>query len=266
MWDYSPAVIKAVRAALDFIYYAQLTSQTSESLACLKAAFYKFHEHKEIFVRLGQRDHFNIPKLHSMQHYLASIRSRGSADGYNTESPERLHIDYAKDAYCTTNKRDYIQQMTIWLRRQEAVDQFTAYLEWCLRHDKASNKDDEESWGDKEEGEEEGEVDTNEVPAVHRSFFLAAEPGPLPATQISKIVSEFHVPNFLPAVTAYLRQTHATLIPSETDRFDIYKHVSIPWNDICYVNMAKKVDRICATPSMPGKSGHNPTPAHFDTT
>src|ERR1700676_1013305 len=85
-----------------------------------------------MFVHLNQRDHFNIPKLHSMLHYLASIKSRGSADGYNSESPERLHIDYAKDAYRATNKRDYVEQMTIWLWQQEAVDQFTAYLDWHL--------------------------------------------------------------------------------------------------------------------------------------
>jgi hypothetical protein len=81
-----PAVIKAVRAALDFIYYAQFTSHTSDTLASLEVAFYEFHDSEDIFVRLGQRDNFNIPKFHSMLHYLASIKSCGSADGYNTES------------------------------------------------------------------------------------------------------------------------------------------------------------------------------------
>ena len=67
------AIIKTVHATLDFIYYAQFTSHTSETLASLEAAFYEFHDNKDIFVCLGQCDHFNIPKLHSMLHYLASI-------------------------------------------------------------------------------------------------------------------------------------------------------------------------------------------------
>ncbi|KAG6901439.1 hypothetical protein DXG01_001133, partial [Tephrocybe rancida] len=65
-----------------------------------------------------------------MQHYTALIKLFGSADGFNTESPERLHIDYAKNAYRASNKNDYTIQMMNWLSRQESVDRFTRYLEW----------------------------------------------------------------------------------------------------------------------------------------
>jgi hypothetical protein len=259
-----PAIIKAVHAALDFIYYAQFTSHTSETLASLEAAFYEFHDNKDIFIRLGQRDHFNIPKLHSMLHYLASIKSRGSADGYNSESPERLHIDYAKDAYRATNKRDYVEQMTIWLRQQEAVDQFTAYLDWHLSvGDDRVDDNDEDS--DDDAQIRELEEDDDRVPG---SFFLAAEPGAFPATPISKLTTDFQAPNFLLALMQYLHQVHGTQpvpIPTERDRFDVYKRLSIPWNDIRAVQMGKHVDRICATPSMPGKPCHAPSPSHFDT-
>ncbi|KAG2353208.1 hypothetical protein BDR07DRAFT_1383378 [Suillus spraguei] len=71
--------------------------------------------------------------MHSMEQYVASIKSRGSADGFNTEFPEQLHIDFAKNAYRATNKKDYVGQMTKWLARQEAVDQFVAYLDWRLQ-------------------------------------------------------------------------------------------------------------------------------------
>jgi hypothetical protein len=95
------------------------------------------------------RADFNIPKLHSMMHYLGSLRALGSANGYNTESPERLHIDYAKDGYRASNGVDYIAQMTKWLQRQEAVDRHTAYLDWVSklksRNDLARNPEDSES-------------------------------------------------------------------------------------------------------------------------
>jgi len=51
-----------------------------------------------------------------MMHYAASVRLFGSLDGFNTELPERLHIDYAKKAYRASNKRNYVTQMTTWLR------------------------------------------------------------------------------------------------------------------------------------------------------
>ncbi|KAJ6608811.1 hypothetical protein B0H10DRAFT_2226532 [Mycena sp. CBHHK59/15] len=131
-----PAVIETATAVVDFIYLASLESHTTTSLAALDAALDTFHENKQIFLDLEARSqgHFNIPKIHSMQHYTPMIRLFGSADGFNTEAPERLHIDYAKAGYQASNKKDYIPQMTLWLQRQEAVDRFTAYLDWC-KHD-----------------------------------------------------------------------------------------------------------------------------------
>jgi hypothetical protein len=61
----------------------------------------------------------------------------GSANGYDTESPEQLHIDYAKQAYCTSNKCDYIEQMALWLQHQEAIDMQTKYLSW---HDQKAER------------------------------------------------------------------------------------------------------------------------------
>lgn len=58
-----------------------------------------FHRVKKVFVSEGIRSHFNFPKLHMLSHYVQLIKSRGSPDGYNTELPERLHIEYAKKGY-----------------------------------------------------------------------------------------------------------------------------------------------------------------------
>ncbi|KAF8870609.1 hypothetical protein BD779DRAFT_1614047 [Infundibulicybe gibba] len=121
-------IVKAIRSLIDFIYYASLQSHSSQTLLALRTALDDFHAHKQIFIKLNGReqDHFNIPKLHSLDHYEDLIRL------FNTESPERLHIDYAKNAYRASNRKDYIKQMTCWLGRQEAVDQFTLYLEWAM--------------------------------------------------------------------------------------------------------------------------------------
>ncbi|KAI0728335.1 hypothetical protein C8Q72DRAFT_875895 [Fomitopsis betulina] len=128
-----PAVVSAVRAVLDFIYLASLHSHTTQMLTLLQQSLENFHLHKQIFIELGARtqDHFNIPKMHAIEHYVAMILKFSSADGFNTESPERLHIDYAKDAYRASNHKDYTSQMVTWLRRQEAVDRFACFIIWC---------------------------------------------------------------------------------------------------------------------------------------
>ena len=123
------AVISAVRSILDFIYYAHFESHTDSTLKKLQDAWTEFHEKKSVFVQHGIREHFNIPKFHSMQHYLHMIISHGTPDNFNTELPERLHIDIAKDAFDHSNKKDFIAQMCLRLQRHEAVRKFTSYLQ-----------------------------------------------------------------------------------------------------------------------------------------
>ncbi|KAH9015641.1 hypothetical protein EDB84DRAFT_1590195 [Lactarius hengduanensis] len=90
----------------------------------------RFHDNKDVFLDLGVRNHFKIPKLHSLLHYKASITLFGTTDNYNTEQSERLHIDFAKDAYRATNRKDEYTQMTGWLQRREKILLHMAYVKW----------------------------------------------------------------------------------------------------------------------------------------
>ncbi|KAI9455285.1 hypothetical protein HD554DRAFT_2030982 [Boletus coccyginus] len=119
-----PWLMSAVRSTLNFILYSSLQSHTSKTLTMFKTTLDFFHAHKEVFIELGGQEasHFNILKIHAMEHYVNMIWWFGSADSFNTESPKQLHIDYAKDAYRAMNKKDFIIQMTVWLHCQEAID------------------------------------------------------------------------------------------------------------------------------------------------
>jgi hypothetical protein len=121
-------VVKAVRAFLDFLYLAQYPSHTIQTLQHLHESLARFHENKEVFVDLGTRGDFNIPKLHSLIHYATSILLFGTTDNYNTEQTERLHIDFTKDAYRATNHKDEYLQMTSWLERHEKVQRHKALI------------------------------------------------------------------------------------------------------------------------------------------
>ena len=123
-------VLMVIRAVIDFIYFSQLHSHTTNTLTSLQQSLKTFHTHKNVFIELGIHEHFNIPKLHNIQHYVDMIYSLGSANGYNTELPERLHIDFAKSAYLASNKHDFLEQMAIWLQHQEAIFLCSSYLAW----------------------------------------------------------------------------------------------------------------------------------------
>ncbi|KZT40289.1 hypothetical protein SISSUDRAFT_1018989 [Sistotremastrum suecicum HHB10207 ss-3] len=125
-----PKAVKATQALLDFIHYARYPIHTTDSLARMESALTDYHELKQIFFDEGACDSFLIPKLHAMSHYIDMIKAKGTADGYNTESPERLHIDFAKLAYRASNRVNPTKQMSIWLQRQEAMNKKRSYVSW----------------------------------------------------------------------------------------------------------------------------------------
>ncbi|EDR06040.1 uncharacterized protein LACBIDRAFT_329283 [Laccaria bicolor S238N-H82] len=90
-------LVRTVRAVLNFIYLARYPIHTSKTLAQMNDALHTFHVNCDILVSLGIRTHFNIPKLHNASHYYELIQLYGTADNFNTEFTERLHIDLAKD-------------------------------------------------------------------------------------------------------------------------------------------------------------------------
>jgi hypothetical protein len=125
-------LIRAVHAILDFLYLAQYPVHTDTTLSSLRRALQQFHDNKEIFIDLGIRNSFNLPKLHFAEHYAYLITLFGTTDNYNTEYTERLHIDLAKDAYRSTNHKDEYSQMTQWLERREKIVRHESYIKWRL--------------------------------------------------------------------------------------------------------------------------------------
>ncbi|KAL0576824.1 hypothetical protein V5O48_005165 [Marasmius crinis-equi] len=137
----SSRLCAAVRGMLDFVYLTQYPLHTSDSLQLLEEALTRFHDHKDIFIELGACSGFRIPKLHGCQHYSRHFTNFGTADNYNTEYTERLHnteyterlhIDLAKDAYRSTNRRDELPQMVLWLDRREKLHRHTKFINSLL--------------------------------------------------------------------------------------------------------------------------------------
>ncbi|KAJ7201798.1 hypothetical protein GGX14DRAFT_370811 [Mycena pura] len=123
-------LVRAVRAILDFLYLSQYPVHTTATLHKLDDALKRFHENKSIFKDLGIREHFNFPKLHNISHQSMFIKLYGTADNYNTEYTERLHIDFAKDAYRASNRKDEYFQMTLWLERKEKILWHEKFVRW----------------------------------------------------------------------------------------------------------------------------------------
>jgi hypothetical protein len=122
-------LLKAVRAILDFLYLSKYPVHTTQTLDQLEDALNSFHSNKGIFVQLGIRSDFNLPKLHFLGHYRELFEIFGTSDNFNTEYTERLHIDMAKEAYRSTNSKDEYPQMTAWLECRERILHHSKFIQ-----------------------------------------------------------------------------------------------------------------------------------------
>lgn len=263
-------VLAVARSILDFSYYARLQIHTTETLDALQTALGVFHANKDVLMELNIREHFNIPKLHQLTHYVQSIMLFGAADGFNTELPERLHIDFAKDAYHASNKRDYEEQMALWLQRQEAVFLRGAYLDWISQqpHSLLTGCTEQHSF----DSDSDSDMDLEEVDAASSNtttictgHTLAKAPAH-PHQTVEKIVKAHGATDFLPALSSFLRKNlpQINILPGIHDRFDVYRQVVIEAPPDSRVGDAPKRWHVRARPEV-AASGRKPgCPARFD--
>ena len=240
-------VVRCTRALLDFIYYVHFHSHTEESLARMENALQDFHSTKDVFKELGIRTHFNFPKMHSPAHYAESIRLLGCAPDFSTEGPERLHIDLAKYAYRASNKKDYIPQMTMWLRRRDALHEFRCFQTWLshVEHVKnaGSSPSDRNASDDRLDSDNEypdtNETDDDTDTLIERSLdrFSIQRRVPkkpsYPNVSVAAIINDFGAPDFIDCLVQFL-QVHATTTRSQSlhqvsnsTAFDVYKRVKL---------------------------------------
>ncbi|TBU36108.1 hypothetical protein BD309DRAFT_57205, partial [Dichomitus squalens] len=211
----------------------------------------------------------------SALHYTLSIRRLGTTDGYNTEHSERLHIDYAKRGYAASNKRSYIQQMTVWLNRQEAVSRFQSFLDWATLAPGSRARD---TPLDTPEGRDDDiEMEDEEAAAAMGDgiprYVVAKNPG-MRGVTVRQLVQDFGCTDFVRALEEYLRDASrrrfqqlpvaAQFIHSST-RFALYKRISVFLPPMRQVSRLPIKDVIRAMPAQSSRPLQRAIPAHFDT-
>ena len=255
-----PDAAVVARVLIDFIYYASFPSHSPETLRRLQDSLDSFHEHKHIFIQHGIRTHFRIPKIHMMEHYVEFIRAKGAADGYNTEISERLHINYAKEGYRASNKKDFTKQMVAYLNRHEAIQSFQVFLTWAA-------------------GPSTNDVDTtpsdpdslSPIPAISMhvasSGWQIARHAPFPQVPLQFLIDKHGCYDIVTAVATYLHQNIPTceVTPTNADLVDVYKRISMSLPSPQQLTEDTQQDVIRATPSIPSSQTKPGEPEHFDT-
>ncbi|KAF8593279.1 hypothetical protein BDV93DRAFT_482507 [Ceratobasidium sp. AG-I] len=142
----SQKLTKATRGIMDCIFLAQYPIQNEQTLAAFEESYRTFHANKEVWIENKSKrskkrkktkkgtsnviEGWAIQKIHILRHIPEHIRLKGTMDNYNTETMEHLHRPMLKDTYKSTNRREWIKQITNLLKRSETIRNYTEWMEW----------------------------------------------------------------------------------------------------------------------------------------
>jgi hypothetical protein len=114
-------MVKAMRALLEFCYIARRNVIDTQSLEQMKDALSRFHFHRDIFQRCGIVSGFSIPRIHSLQHYLNSIRAFGAPNGLCSSITESKHIKAVKKPWRRSSRFNALGQMLLTNQRLDKL-------------------------------------------------------------------------------------------------------------------------------------------------
>ncbi|CAE6368386.1 unnamed protein product [Rhizoctonia solani] len=255
-------VVKLIRALLDFTYLAHSARLTETELAAMVEALGTFHQLKNTMVEWeivspGAWD--DMPIMHMVTHYSYSIRQLGTPDGYNTESPEYLHIPFVKEGWRASNKKNPIPQIVKYVGRMQAIRIHQTYLDE-LYPERTKPRERENIYNDDEDYEDDGNVNEKDD-SCYESDDAEVELGPantavgahidsedsgiayprpllsialqptVPRVSGTTLVDTYGASDLMPALTRFLRpkclavgEDHY-LLP--TDRFDVWHKLTL---------------------------------------
>ena len=115
-------MVLTLRALIDFIYLARRDVLDTNSLIEMDDALSRFHEYRQIFQELGVRPKgFNLPRQHSLIHYIKLIREFGAPNGLCSSITESKHIKAVKEPWRRSNRFEALSQMLLTNQRLDKL-------------------------------------------------------------------------------------------------------------------------------------------------
>jgi hypothetical protein len=115
-------MVQAIRAFLEFCYIARRDIHDTHSLTALDDALQRFHRYREIFRTSGIRANgFNLPRQHSLIHYVKLIRAFGAPNGLCSSITESKHIKAVKEPWRRSSRFDALSQMLLTNQRLDKL-------------------------------------------------------------------------------------------------------------------------------------------------
>ncbi|QRV96544.1 hypothetical protein RhiJN_24562 [Ceratobasidium sp. AG-Ba] len=237
----NPRLVTAAKSILDFMFRAHRHELSEVDLQAMDQDLLEFDAVKNVFVHpkkkglLNHEQRFHkIVKIHSLTHYTYLIRELGAPQGFSTEITERLHIDYVKKPWSTTNHVNPTQQMIAYLQNREAWALLRAYM-----HDaglvsdprfKVTDLNDGDNEDDGPEDIVDGGRGNEEAWEPSPSIALAKRPALGAKVRGAYLIEKHHTTDLIPALVDFLRSVvpPGTSIPiSRNTDFKVWRRCKL---------------------------------------
>jgi hypothetical protein len=106
---------------MEACYIARQNAISAPMLSKFKDCVDKFHELRDIFIRLGVRSSISLPRQHALVHYYYSIQLFGSPNGLCSSITESKHIKAVKEPWRRSSRYNALSQMLTVLTRIEKM-------------------------------------------------------------------------------------------------------------------------------------------------
>jgi hypothetical protein len=114
-------MVRAIAAFLEFGYIMRKLVISESDLDAIDNAVWRFHLKREIFKEVGVRDHFSLPRQHSMVHYHTLIEMFGVPNELCSSIMESQHISAVKEPWHRSNQFEALGQMLVTNQRLDKL-------------------------------------------------------------------------------------------------------------------------------------------------
>jgi hypothetical protein len=114
-------MVRAVSAFTEFCYLVRRSQIDEMTLGLINAAIERFHRERKIFIEVGVRKDFSLPRQHSLIHYPSLIRLFGAPNGICSSITESKHIQAVKNPWRRSNRNHPLGQILLTNQRLDKL-------------------------------------------------------------------------------------------------------------------------------------------------
>jgi hypothetical protein len=114
-------MVRAVSTFTEFCYLARRSQIDETTLKLIDGAIERFHRERDIFIEVGVREDFSLPRQHSIIHYSSLIHLFGTPNGICSSITESKHIQAVKKLWRRSNRNHPLGQMLLTNQRLDKL-------------------------------------------------------------------------------------------------------------------------------------------------